>query len=161
MVAGDRAPLCEAWRGRRENVAKERHVSTTPRRPPGRDERDPPWPQAVSGGHRRSQTDPLRDRSSCRRCRVPGSAPRGASDCGGASLLSGAVVFQDRARRAGPAVIALSAHLAGWNGGTTACSRGRLRPGTSPDSGGGVAWADVRQLRNTIVNHQKLSKHGM
>ena len=73
----------------------------------------------------------------------------------------GAVLLWDRARRAGPATIALSTHLAGWNGGTTASSRGHLRPGTSPDNGGGVAWADVRQLRNTIVNHQKLSKLGM
>ena len=78
-----------------------------------------------------------------------------------AAARRGAVLLWDRARRAGPATIALSTHLAGWNGGTTASSRGHLRPGTSPDNGGGVAWADVRQLLNTIVNHQKLSKLGM
>ena len=161
MVAGDRAPLCGAWRGTRETVAKERHLSTARRCPPGRDERDSPWPQVVSGGRRRAQTDPPCNGSAYRRCRVPGSTPRGTGDCGGASSVSGAVVLWDRARRAGPAAIALSAHLAGWNGGTTASLRGRLRPGTSPDNGGGVAWADVRQLRNTIVNHQKLSKLDM
>ena len=85
----------------------------------------------------------------------------GVSDCGGASSLSDVVVLWDRERRVGPAAIALSAHLVGWNSGTTTSSCGRLRPGTSPDSGGGGAWADVRQLQNTIVNHQKLSKHGI
>ena len=123
---------------------------------PGRDERDPPRPQIVSGDRRRGQTNPPSNGSACRRCCAPGSAPKGTSEYGGASSLSGAVVLRDRARRTGPAAIALSAHLSGWNGGTTASPRGRLRLGTSPNNGGGVAWADVRQLRNTIVNYKNI-----
>ena len=73
----------------------------------------------------------------------------------------GAVLLWDRARRAGPATIALSTHLTGWNGDRKVFSRGRLRPGMLSDSGGGVAWADVRQLLITIVNDQNLSKLGM
>ena len=66
--------------------------------------------------------------------------------------------MRDRGRQAGPAAITLSTHLTRWSGGTTASSHGRLRPGTSPDIGGGVAWAwaYVRQLRNTIVNYKNI-----